>query len=329
MSPSWFFPMKRSPLKNQRGFALLLSLLIIFLLVVIILEADFRVRADLRAAGNFRDDLKAFYLAKSAVSAAEALITDDSKNSSAYDDLNEFWSFPIPEYPLGDGFLSGSLVDEERKININFLVTKNSTGQMVVESGRKQQLERLFELLELDPQLVDPIIDWVDSDDQSLPFGAEEGAYQLRNPPYSPANAAFETLQELHMVEGITDKIYRKISPYLTVYGKGKINVNTADALVIQSFDPGLDETAARIIFDKRPFDDVPEFKKHLQTELSDIYQRMLGLGSLNWLATKSNYFLLRAEGRVGRTRKIARAVIKRTGTKTQRLYFRVGFRDE
>lgn len=320
--------MKRSPLKsalgNERGFALLLSLLIIFLLVVIILEADFQVRADLRAAGNFRDDLKAFYLAKSAVSAAEALIKDDTKNSNTYDGLDEFWSFPIPEYPLGDGFLSGTLVDEERKININYLVTRNSSGQRVVESGRKAQLERLFVLLELDPQLVDPIVDWLDSNNEALPFGAEAGAYQSREPSYSPANGPFETLQELHMVEGMTDKIYKKISPYLTVYGKGTVNVNTADALVLQSFDEGLDETSARIISDKRPFDNVGEFRTHLRKELSDVYQRMLGLGNLNWLATKSNHFLLNAEGRVERTRKIAHAVIKRTGIKTQRLYFRV-----
>ncbi len=312
------------PLQNQRGFALLLSLLIIFLMVVIILEADFQVRADLRAAGNFRDDLKAFYLARSAVSAAEALLKDDTQNSNTYDGLDEFWAFPIPEYPLGDGFLSGSLVDEERKININFLVTKNSGGDRVVESGRKAQLERLFRLLEVDPELVDPIVDWLDSDNETLPYGAEEGAYQGRDPSYSPANGPFETLQELHMVEGITDKVYKKIAPYLTIYGKGQVNVNTADSLLLQSFDEGIDETAARIITGKRPFDSVGEFKTHLKDELNGVYQRMLGLRSLNWLAIKSNYFLLSAEGRVDRTRKIARAVIKRTGRKTQRLYFRV-----
>jgi len=316
--------MKRSPLKNERGFALLLSLLIIFLLVVIILETDFQVRADLRAAGNFRDDLKAFYLAKSAVSAAEALIKDDSKNSNTYDGIDEFWAFPIPEYPLGDGFLSGALVDEERKINLNYLVTKNSAGLMVVESGRKAQLERLFGLLEVNPELVDPIIDWLDSDSETLPFGAEEGDYQQRDPPYSPANGPFETLQELHMVQGITDLIYKKIVPYLTIYGKGQVNVNTADTLVLQSFDEGLDETAARIIFDKRPFESVPEFKTHLQTELSGVYQRMLQLRSLNWLAIKSDHFLLKAEGRVGRTRKIVQAIIKRTGKITQGIYFRI-----
>jgi len=316
--------MKRSVLKNERGFALLLSLLIIFLLVVIILETDFQVRADLRAAGNFRDDLKAFYLAKSAVSAAEALIKDDTKNSNSYDGLDEFWAFPIPEYPLGDGFLSGELVDEERKININYLVTKNSHGDRVVESGRKAQLERLFTLLELDPELVDPIIDWLDSDDETLPFGAEESSYRSRTPSYSPPNGPFETLQELHMVEGITDKVYKKIEPYLTIYGKGQVNINTADDLVLQSFDEGLDETAARIISDKRPFEHVGEFKTHLRKELNEVYQRMLGVRSLNWLTTKSDNFLLNAEGRVDRTRKIVRAVIKRNSNATKRIYFRI-----
>jgi len=311
------------PLENQKGFALLISLLIIILLVVIIFEADFQARADLRAAGNFRDDLKAFYLARSAVSAGEALLKDDAINSKIYDGLDEFWAFPMSEFPLGDGVLSGVIVDEERKINLNFLVKKISTGT-IVDKARKAQLERLFELLQIDPQLVDPIVDWIDSDGEPLSFGAEDAAYSRLDPPYGTPDKPFETLSELRMVFGITDKIYRKIEPYVTIYGRGRINMNTADSLVVESFDQALDETYARRLADKRPFQSVGEVRNHFRKELGDEAFNKAFSGSLGWITTRSSYFLLKAEGNVNQTRKIVHAVIRRTGILTKLLYFRV-----
>lgn len=311
------------PFRDQKGFALLISLLIILLLVVIIFEADFQARADLRAAGNFRDDLKAFYLARSAVSAGEALLKDDAKNSNAYDGLDEFWAFPMSEFPLGDGVLSGVIIDEDRKINLNFLVKKISTGTQVVKP-RKEQLERLFELLQIDPQLVDPIVDWIDSDGEALTFGAEDETYLRLDPPYETPDKPFETLDELRMVHGVTDEIYRKLEPYVTIYGKGRINVNTADLLVIESFDQALDETYARRLADKRPFESVGDVRNHFQKELGDEAFQKAFSGSLGWITTRSSHFLLTAEGRVNETRKIVRTIIQRTGPATKLLYFRV-----
>ncbi len=313
-------------MKNQGGFALLLSLVIIFLLVVIILEGDFQARADLRAAGNFRDDLKAFYLARSAVTAGKGLIKEDTRSSNIYDGLDELWATPIPDYPLGDGILSGLIVDEERKINLNMLLeTSRATGAESVVPGRVDQLKRLFELLEVEPNLVDPIIDWIDIDGEPQPFGAESGDYRDCDPAYCPKNGPLETLKELQMVQGISDEIYRKISPYLTIYGAGKemgkINVNTADPLVLQSFSEAIDETEARRIMEKRPFESVPAFTNHLQKELAAVWQEMLDAGSLNWLTTRSDHFLLKAEGQVNNTQKTAYAVVDRSG---RSLYFRI-----
>ncbi|MFQ5780066.1 MAG: type II secretion system minor pseudopilin GspK [Nitrospiria bacterium] len=311
--------MKRGVLKNQNGFALILSLLILLLLVVIVLETNFYTRTDLRAAGNFRDDLKAFYLARSAVSAGQAILKDDARTSARYDGLDELWAFPIPEYSLGDGTLSGSIVDEEGKINLNRLV---DAGSGRVNEARSGQLRLLFELLEIKTDLVDPVIDWIDADSETIsPFGAEEGYYLGLDPPYSAKNGPLDTLSELHMVKGMTDDIYRKIEPYVTVYGAGQININTADPLVLQSLDRGIDESEAGRLIRKRPFESPAQFKEHL---LADVKVRMTTARSINWIKTRSNIFLLTAEGKVHDTRKIAHAVIQRNGAKTKLLYFRV-----
>lgn len=306
-------------LSNEKGFALIISLLIMLLLVVIVLETDFYTRTDLRAAGNFRDDLKAFYLARSAVSAGEAILKDDVKTSNRYDGLDELWAFPIPEYALGDGTLSGLIVDEEGKINLNTLV-EGKQGK--VNQARRDQLRLLFEILEIDPDRVDPVIDWIDPDSETVSSsGAEEGYYLGLDPAYPARNGPLENLSELHMVKGMTDEVYRAIEPYVTVYGAGQININTAEPLVLQSLDRGIDDSEAGRLVRKRPFESPAQFKEHL---LPDTKVRMTTARSINWIKTRSNVFSLTAEGTVHDTKKIAHAIIQRKGTKTKLLYFRV-----
>jgi len=310
---------RRKILGNEGGFALILSLLIMLLLVVIVLETDFYTRTDLRAAGNFRDDLKAFYLARSAVSAAEAILKDDIKTSNRYDGLDELWAFPIPEYALGDGTLSGILVDEEGKINLNKLI-QGKEGK--VNQSRREQLRLLLELLDIDPDRVDPIIDWIDPDSETVSSsGAEEGYYLGLDPAYSARNGPLETLAELHMVKGITDEVYRRIEPYVTIYGAGQININTAESLVLQSLDRGIDDSEAGRLMRKRPFESSARFKEHL---LPDTKVRMTTARSINWIKTRSKVFSLRAEGTVHGTKKIAHAIIQRKGSRTELLYFRI-----
>ncbi len=317
-----YIPFTDSPvIKNQKGFALLLSLLIVFLLVVIIFEADFQIRADLRAAGNFRDDIKAHYLSRSGIAAGEALLIIDKKNSSL-DDLTELWASPIPDYPLGDGLLGGIIVDEERKININKLVRQTNSGTKINE-GRKKQLERLFQFLDLKPELVDPIIDWIDNDDTPLPYGAESSSYQSRDPGYNAKNRPFETLRELRMVQGITQEIFKTIEPHLTVYGNGKINVNTADRLVLKSIDQDIDESEARRLEEKRPFQNsnATDFKKLLPP---DVLNRMASGESIADFTIRSSYFKIESTGTINDTRKITTAIVERKSNATKLLYFRV-----
>lgn len=306
----------QSVVKNQHGFALLLSLLIMLLLVVIIMELNFQARADLRAAGNFRDDLKAFYLARSAVAAGEAILKEDLRISNKYDGLDELWAYPVPEYPLGDGTLAGGITDEQGKININSLL--ETGGKVSKESPRKKQLQLLFEHLQLKPELVDPIVDWIDSNSEPEQHGAEADFYQQMTPSYSIKDGPLDTLQELHMIKGISDEVYNKISPYLTVYGDGKINVNTADILVIRSLAEGIEETIARRIVDGRPYQDRNKYKENVADE--SVKTKLLGV---NWIETRSNVFSILAEGRVQNTRKIVRAVVDRR-TPAKLLYFKV-----
>jgi general secretion pathway protein K len=202
---------------GQRGLALVLTLLVMVLLVTAVLEFDRSTRTAMRAAGNFRDGMKAFHLASSGVAAAQAVLKDDGKRTPTVDSLDELWATPYPPYPVGDGTVALAIQDEGGKININALVSNNN-GKIPQDDYVNQQLRALFTLKGLDPDVVDAIADWIDWDDIPAARGAETSSYQGLDRPYNCKNYWIETLAELHLVKGVTDEVYRAISPYLTVY---------------------------------------------------------------------------------------------------------------
>ena len=66
--------MRRS---DERGIALLLTLLVLTLLVALILEFDAEARREYRDAAAFRDNFKATVLARAAVQAARGTLQQD------------------------------------------------------------------------------------------------------------------------------------------------------------------------------------------------------------------------------------------------------------
>lgn len=91
------------------------------------------------------------------------------------------------------------------------------------------------------------ILDWSDADDRPRPGGAEAFAYRARGLSSRPANRPFRRVDELRGVLGVTRGLYRRLAPYLTVSGDGRINVNAAPAEVLSTL-PGLDLASARLV---------------------------------------------------------------------------------
>ena len=163
--------MRRS---DERGIALLLTLLVLTLLVALILEFDAEARREYRDAAAFRDNFKATVLARAAVQAARGTLQQDflkdKQTGQAFDALTDMWAIPIMNYAIGDGFLTAQMEDERGKLNLNDLA---AGGDPVAKKSRVQRFKRLFELLQINPDLVDAIVDWVDDNDVPEPVGAE------------------------------------------------------------------------------------------------------------------------------------------------------------
>ena len=136
--------------KDNKGIVLIVSLAVIVVLAVIVLEFNYITRVDLAIANNSQNETKAYYLAKSAVNAAVALLRKDEDFS--YDCLDDDWAKEVPYISAFGGEVSLRTSDEESKININQINSNYS-------ERAKQQIKRLLVLLGKDTTLVNKIID--------------------------------------------------------------------------------------------------------------------------------------------------------------------------
>src|SRR5205823_12860753 len=75
-------------------------------------------------------------------------------------------------------------------------------------------------------RVLDAILDWRDPDDLKRPNGAEEPDYKAAGLPYKPANAPFQSIEELQLVLGMRPELYRRIAPMITVFSR-QPGVNT------------------------------------------------------------------------------------------------------
>ena len=120
-------------------------------------------------------------------------------------------------------------------------------------------------------ELINNIADWVDDGDESLNGGSEKAYYTDFRNEFIPPNRPFKTMQELHMVSGMTDEIYEILAPQITLYGVKGINVNQAERDVLLSlfsnFPPETSDEIVTEIIKRRndpelggPFSDEKEF---------------------------------------------------------------------
>jgi len=314
--------MRRS---DERGIALLLTLLVLTLLVALILEFDAEARREYRDAAAFRDNFKATVLARAAVQAARGTLQQDlakdRKAGQFFDSSTDLWALPIRDYAIGDGLLTGQVEDERGKLNLNDLA---AGGDLIAKKARVQRVKRLFELLQINPDLVDAIVDWVDQDETPEPAGAESIYYQTLRPSYRAANAPLQTLLELRLIKGMTPDIMAKLSKLVTVYpheGQSKVNLNTASLLVLQALDPSITQSMASDIALARPFKTIQELDR--VSSFADIGKE---LRAQNLYDVKSDLFLARMMVRVNEVTRSATAVLQRdqnTGASTV-LYYRV-----
>ena len=219
--------------------------------------------------------------------------------------------------------MSAQIEDERGKLNLNDLAA--TAGDEIQRKARIQRFKRLFELIQINPDLVDALVDWVDLDENVEPAGAETLYYQSQRPPYRAANAPLASLNDLRLVKGFTQDILDRLSRYTTVFpaqGDALVNLNTADSVVIQTLDPAISQSIAAEIIQGRPY------KKKEDLDRIGSFQEIGAKlrASPNGYDVKSEFFSSRLSVTVNDITKTAWVVLHRDPSKGDStvLYLRV-----
>ena len=277
--------MKISTRPQSAGIALLIVMCAIFVLSILAAGLAFSMKVESKLAVSTDTNQRLVWLGRSGAELARWVLALEA-TTQPYDSLNQIWAggtgsmgetnsalagISLGNYQIGDGTVSVKITDLERFANINNPVDAPEIQQaltiMGVDAGEISVVS-------------DSIQDWVQPGDMPRIAGAKNEYYQGLNPPYNCKDAPMDDLSELLLVKVILDhpEIYWGGSvtnhpgasfqhrlgfgnapgeapnyPFglvdlFTPFSSGRININTADANVLQLL-PGVDaNTAASII---------------------------------------------------------------------------------
>ncbi|MBI5192644.1 MAG: type II secretion system minor pseudopilin GspK [Nitrospirae bacterium] len=311
---------------NNKGIALIITLLVLTLLLTMILEFSMDMRVEARAAANFRDEVQAYYLARSGVTFAIAVLeedlSEDSKNEDKTDTLNELWAKKIPPVPVGSGTVTVAITDEDSKININKLDKGNPPVTGANMRALMTNFLKQFELKEgLKEEIPDAIADFIDDNSDEISFNsAESSYYEGLEEHYTAKNKPLYSLQELRMIKGIDGALFNKINKFLTVNSDGKLNINTVSKEVLLSLPGELSEDVVDEIIAFRaetPFQKNIELRDHIQDP--EVFNNIS-----RYIDVRSNFFSITSTGNVNNSRKTITAIVNRKEKNSEILYWRI-----
>ena len=269
--------MTRRTLGN-RGFALILTLVVSALMVAVVVELIQQVYVDVSLSRGFRDGQQASLYAESGITGGVKLLHIALSNQE-YSGLTDSWARP---FRLDDetGTIEITATEESAKINLNDLVQPNGE----TDPFTMAVMRRLSKKLQLSEEIWNALADWIDADDQPRSSGAESVYYKSLKPPYAARNGKLSTFAELSLVKGFTPEILAKLKPFVTIYAGqaagllSQVNVNTASKEVLTSLDDSIDDRMADLIAEERrlkPFKSAGELSRIPGGEM--ISQKLVG----------------------------------------------------
>jgi len=253
---------------RRRAVILILTLWIAMILAVMAYSSAHEMQTSMRLVRGGHHRLQAWALARVGMARAVNDLRNDKLMAVADptqwnpDSLEDVWavSEDTTDIELGEGTYSVKVVDEERKLNLNYLTPFNLPALAYV----------LADLMEIDigeaKEIAEMIHDWKDQD--STPIGGqgddeaefyEDWAYSNYSETlpdgwrWESKNDLFFTLDELLEIPGITREILygsadkeerksrrrrdeepRDLASYVTVQSSGQVNINTVPPLLLE-----------------------------------------------------------------------------------------------
>lgn len=285
---------------HQQGLALITTLLVVAVVATVAAYLSLGQQVWLRQAQNLSDVAQLEAIERGALDAGVVKLMQEARQNQV-DHLREEWNQPwgLDPQTIGGAIVVGRASDAQARFNINNLLRdgRPSPGDIAV-------FKRLLQARQLDPNLAEAVLDWMDGDGDVRPGGAEDTEYLSLATPYRAGNRLFQTLDELRLVRGFDAPMVEKMRPWLVVLPTAtEININTADAEVIASLFANLSVNAAAALIGNRPFNDTQVFLGQIPQDAGQPQAP---------IAVKTAYFEATLITELGRTRRQTRALILR-----------------
>jgi len=257
---------------KKRGIALVVVMIAVFVLSALAGAFAYSMKVETKLALNANNQSDLEWIGRSGVEYARWVLGQEM--SCPYDSLNQIWAggpggtcdtngaladAKLTDVPIGNGTFTVKIIDLERKVNVN--------------TADQPTLDQVMRVIGADANdagtIVDSIRDWIDQDDNTHINGAESDFYQGLTPPYNAKNGPLDDVSELLRIHGVmenpemysseyadvvrVDRFGNPIPPkeyaahlvdVFTAISTGRININTADRVVLQTI-PGVDEAIA------------------------------------------------------------------------------------
>jgi general secretion pathway protein K len=345
--------------KQRSGIALVIVMLIVLVLGVVAGGFAYSMRVEMRLARQTNNDTDLEWLGRSGVELAKFVVGQKTlvPQERDFEALNQIWAggpgtsnspisnVSLTEIELGNGIIhSVKITDAERKFNLNL--------------ADQTLLQQALILIGVDagefPTIVDSIQDWIDRDDNNHLAGAETDHYMGLEPPYVAKNGLIDDISELLLIKGITPEIYwgssatnatpskyqPRTAPGISTPGEeqgyaigmmdlftpisgGRLNINTASAMVLQVI-PDIDANTAAAILQFRAGpdgvdgteDDTP-FRNVGELRNVGAFSAQMISGLSRYMDVRSHTFQVDVDTEITGTKRLFSALIRRATTNT------------
>ncbi len=268
------------PIRNRQsaignGSALIVVLWVLLILSMLISSFAFDMHVESGITSYYRRRVQTQYLARAGTEYAKLLLTKSFKakesdiveavDADLHDKaltLSKGMGLSGVSQELGGGKFSLDILPEQGRRNVNML-SDEDWEEILDQSGVPQDQW---------PELIDCLGDWVDNDplEAHKLNGAESDDPYYEERGYLCKNGPLDTVDELLLVKGFTPSIvyggpsedgketYTGIASWLTTWGNGQVNVNTATREVLLTI-PGVDDLMVDEIMEARKGTDMVE----------------------------------------------------------------------
>lgn len=345
--------------RDERGVALVLTLLIVALVSVLVLEYHFEAVVEMDLADNYGSDVQAYHVAMSGIRLAQELLAyDDKQSDGPQDSWHRIGLVPACMPPqtflalamagaaapslsgalTGQGMAPGEAVAPGRDkgcVSLKIAVEEerlplNALAPVALpDDGGEALSEEVTRMLE----------DWeVVFEMLFIQLGIDPGLLDALT-GWIEDNGPLRTRRELSLVPGFDAETVNKLSPFVTAHGNPrlgadnleypKVNVNTANRQVLHALIDGLSDGAGDVtgyvddIMVLRQDNLIQGRQFESTSALQDYLPAEVQAAFDKFATVQGTYFTVTAVARVEDIQKTVVAILK-PGDGDEPIYFKV-----